>query len=447
MQDAHPSCQLDGPRASDLRRKSPHSDGTRCHTPTLEIEQASDYSDPRDYLVHGSAHEIEHTASRRSGPRRWLRAVVWLIAAGLHPRAGATTQRLAADLATRMNYDTGHALYDLDGTARRLGVDRSTVKRHARYLRELGALVWVSHGTQHNSRRPRGLKGYAGTATVYAATIPAVYDHAMGHRIVGTGYGARIVVDQRGQIPAQGRQEQAEPVDNLGAGEGRAPLSLTWVEEGNQVQVVGGDNYTSRKRATSRKPSTLKTSSKTGRRSPAQVARDIRIARQVRPRVNWTQPEGLRRLAFALRPLIDQGHDADSIATELHSFGLTWRPAAPAAFIRCELARRARNEERSAYASAGHLAQPMTPAQWQAYHHQQALAAAEQAAARFVQTGRTDDERRAARADARQDFGIVADHIADHGLDDAIDLYGCDLVTRADRLMQSGGYRMGGIHA
>lgn len=74
-------------------------------------------------------------------------------------------------------------------------------------------------------------------------------------------------------------------------------------------------------------------------RRPWQVARDITIARQVRPLVGWTQREGLRRLAFALRPLIDRGLEAHDIAGELHGLALDWLPARPAAYITTALAR------------------------------------------------------------------------------------------------------------
>lgn len=284
-------------------------------------------------LIRGSAQDIQQTASRRSGPRRWLRAVEWLLAAGLHPRANTTTLRLARDLAARMDYDSGHVRYCLDATATRLGVNRSTVKRHAGYLRELGALAWVEHGSRTNIRRLMGLKGYAGTATVYAAVIPPAYDHAMGHCLIGSGYEARIVIDHRDTTAPS-------PAD-----EACAPPSLTVVKEDSQVQVVGGYKDTSRQRAsrpTTRLPQP-RTSSKQGstRRVPRQVARDIQIARQVRPRVNWTQSEGLRRLAFALRPLIDEGLTVEDIVVELHSWMLLWRPNRPAAHIQARLARRA----------------------------------------------------------------------------------------------------------
>lgn len=74
-------------------------------------------------------------------------------------------------------------------------------------------------------------------------------------------------------------------------------------------------------------------------RSPLQVARDIAVARQVRPLVGWIQREGLRRLAYALRPLIDRGLDARAIAAELCGLAAGWRPVRPAAWITAALGR------------------------------------------------------------------------------------------------------------
>ncbi|MFB7867407.1 cell wall protein [Streptomyces sp. NPDC056069] len=283
--------------------------------------------------MRGAEQELAHTTSRRTGPRRWLRAVRWLIDAGYHPRANRTTMAVAEDLAARMDYGTGHARYCLDETAARLKVDRSTVKRHVAMLRELGALVWVVHGTKTNVRRALGMKGYAGTATIYAAAIPPVYDHAMGHRIIGTGYEARALATP------------PKPVDNPPVENRCAPPSLCLVDEEGQVQVVGGEEDTTRKRArrtASPSPSTQNkrsSSQGTARRSPAQVAREIRDTRLVRALVNWTQTERrLRRLAFVLRPLFDRGLTAQQIADELHGMCQGWRPARPAAYIRTVLA-------------------------------------------------------------------------------------------------------------
>lgn len=190
--------------------------------------------------------ELDATASRHTGPRNWLRSVEWLIAAGLHPQANQTTLAVARDLARRMDYSTGHVRYDLEGTADRLGIHPSNVKRHVKYLRQLGSLAWAQHGTRRNVRREQGLPGYAATATVYAAVIPAVYDHALGHRIIGTGYGARIVRDYRQmpdtRTPATTEtpvdNAPSEPVDNP-AKRSSAPPSLTSATQEDQVQMVG----------------------------------------------------------------------------------------------------------------------------------------------------------------------------------------------------------------
>ncbi|WP_331622464.1 cell wall protein [Streptomyces sp.] len=350
--------------------------------------------------------------------------MVWLIAAGLHPRAGATTQRVAEDLAGRMDYDTGHVRYCLDETAARLGVNRATVKRHIKVLRELGTLAWLVHGTRTNIRRALGMPGYAGTATVYAAVIPPVYDHAMGHRLVGAGYTARIVVEHT-----------AGPVDNSPVENLDAPPSLSVVKEERKMKVEGGWNYTSRaSRPTASTSPTRKRSSSAGapRRSPAQVARDCRIAAQVRPRVNWTQSErNLRRLAFALRPLIDQGMDVHDITAELHSWLLLWRPARPAAYIRAQLAEQAAQESVAAAATA-----PMDNSEWRAWAEADAL---RQMEAALNQTPlRTDEDRGMAREYAWHDPQIVTDHITDHGVDDALDLYGSRLVSLAESLTASG---------
>ncbi|MGW6207519.1 cell wall protein [Streptomyces sp. NPDC055089] len=250
--------------------------------------------------------------------------MVWLVEAGLHRRAGVTTLAVARDLAGRMDYRLGFVLYDLEGTAARCGVSVATVKRHVRVLRELGALVWRRHGTKRNLHLPG--RRYAGTATVYAATIPAVYDAAMGHRLEGAGYEARVVgvTDAGRERAVEAVRASTRPVDNpparkRGSG-GRAPHS-----SGRHHHVPGADveekgNYTSG-------------------RSPLRVARDIAVARQVRPLVGWTQREGLRRLAYALRPLIDRGLDALAIAAELCGLAAGWRPVRPAAWITAALGR------------------------------------------------------------------------------------------------------------
>lgn len=374
---------------------------------------------------------MEHTASRRSGPRRWLRAVRWLIAAGLHGRANATTLAVAEDLAGRMDFDTGHARYCLDQIAARLGVSRATVKRHTAVLRELGALAWVVHGTRTNIRRALGLGGYAGTATVYAAVIPAVYDRAMGHTIVGSGYDARIVIDQRGQTSEPSEPVDNSPVDNPGS-ETREPPSRTWVEEESQVQMVGGFNYTPRERAsrrTARLPHQRTSSNSQGRdvharRSPQQVAREIRETQLVRALVTWTQGERIRRLAYVLRPLFDRGLNAVEIAAELGGLCLRGRPKQPATFIQARLSAQAARDAAREYDLA-HAVGPADNAAWQTHQaNQQSLAHL------FGEQERTDADRQHARLYGWDQWEEIADHY-DEDPDDALDLYGTKLCSYA----------------
>ena len=122
-----------------------------------------------------------------------------------------------------------------------------------------------------------------------------------GHTVIGTGYAARIVIDRRVQNHTQNHNATAQnhnegvvvddgapvdnpPVDNHGI-EGLEPPSLTWVEEEGKLKVDGGSNYTSPASRNGRVPtqrSSKNSGSGTGRHA-LQVAKDIRIARQVRP--------------------------------------------------------------------------------------------------------------------------------------------------------------------
>ncbi|MFJ1993038.1 hypothetical protein [Streptomyces asiaticus] len=431
MQYEHSVCQLPHPRTGDSRAKStPKVDTPR---PPAPAETA---------LVRDREQQhTTHTASRRTGPRRWLRAITWLIAAGLHPKANQTTMRVAELLAADMDYDTGHVLYRLEH--RTALIPRATIARHVGYLRELGALAWVEHGSRTNRRRLMGLTGYAATATVYAATIPPTYDHAMGHRIVGTGYDARIVIDQRGQTPASSTPGPVDnpPVENPST-EGRETPSLTVVKEVGQVQVVGGVTTTEQARPAEKiTPRRPKKHTILGRKVTAAAAQQAdRIARWVRPIVNWLQHASHDQLSWVLLDPVLDGRDKQDIVAWLSAMGRitrdghTWRPTKPHRVIAAALLAEQRKPG----------PQAMTPAEWDAYRQQRAAeqqALEDQRAAAIAE--RTDDERREAQQAGRYDLSIIADHITDYGEDDAIDLYGAYLTARADRLRTSSHYRMG----
>ena len=155
------------------------------------------------------------------------------------------------------------------------------------------------------------------------------------------------------------------------------------------------------------------------------MAHDISIARQVRPLVGWTQREGLRRLAFALRPLIDRGLESHDIAAELIGLAVDWRPARPAAYITAALTRDRRAE--AARRAGGELtADPAAHQEWQQWLSSR----------RADPPARTAGDRRHARLYAWDRWYEVAAHY-DEDPDDALDLYGTRLcaysVKRAAR--------------
>ncbi|MCX4902348.1 winged helix-turn-helix domain-containing protein [Streptomyces sp. NBC_00892] len=327
-------------------------------------------------LVVGEEQDVLYTASRRSEPRAWLRSVVWLVAAGLHPEAGPSTVVVAEDLAGRMDYRRGIVVYGLKGTARRTGLSPATVKRHVKVLRELGALVWLVYGSKRNLVLPG--EPYMATATIYGAVIPPVFDEAMGHRLTGTGYEGRVCgmteagreravaeatarSEARHQSRRRGERHRpsgrhgarvrtVRPVDNPSS-QACEPHSLGSYHRSPAVQVESGCKDTSRERASCRKaprPSfKISRNSDGSRRTAGQTKRGVGITQQVRPRVPWTQRESLRALEVALRPFTDAGWDWPMITAELHSWMLTWRPARPAAYIRARLAQQAASEHQT----------------------------------------------------------------------------------------------------
>ncbi|WP_328894180.1 hypothetical protein [Streptomyces sp. NBC_00236] len=351
--------------------------------------------------------------------------MVWLVEeAGLHPRTGEATLRIARDLAGRMDYTAGTVLYDLDGTATRCRLSRATVKRHVGYLRELGALVWVRHGSRRNLRLPG--RPYAGTATIYAATIPYAYDRAHGNRVEGQGFGARVVA-----VPVPPMRTPA--ADGPGGQVGE-PQSLAARPRKPVAEADERFKDTPRRRA---RPRPTSRPGESTPRSPLRVAADMRVAAQVRPHVPWTQSEGLRRLAYALRPLIDQGLDAHDITAELTSWWISWRPARPAAYIAAQLRDRTAvepPEDESAEAAHPHTAEPTGNPAWQAWLRQRATAT------EFHEPQRTDDDRRHARLYGWDRWAEIADHYATDP-DDALDLYGTRLCGYAVKRAAGGGAR------
>ncbi|MFJ5221043.1 hypothetical protein ACIP98_41170 [Streptomyces sp. NPDC088354] len=263
--------------------------------------------------------EISTTRSRRVDKKSFLEAARWAVESKLHPKANATTLLVADDLARRMDRQ-GHVLYRRDEMTRRLPVSRRTVDRHVAYLRELGLLAWVVHGSRTNPRK-EGQGGWSGTATIYAATAPRAWDHSRGHRIAGTGYAARLIgFTQAGREAAIARARR-----DASQRRRRDTPSCRSTHYRPKAGVSGKRNNTS--------PRTRRPATRLGDVTPAQAAHAVDVARWLRPRIWWTQGETLRRLAYAIRPWLLAGFSREEIATELASWWLTWRPRTVAAYI------------------------------------------------------------------------------------------------------------------
>ncbi|WP_331721324.1 hypothetical protein [Streptomyces sp. NBC_00212] len=271
--------------------------------------------------------ELGTTASRRTRRADFLRAAAWAITARLHPKATGTTLRVAQDLSARLNAD-GHVAYCRDAMFRRLHISRRTLERHMAVLRELGLLVWAVHGSRTNTR-PTGSGEWAGTATIYAAVVPRAWDETFGHRLSGHGYHARHVgFTVRGrELAIADARRRARPSTRR-----RDTPSCKTNHPRRTAEVEGKKNNTSRRRGRPRKSHPICVP-ETYRAEPQQAAHAMSVAAWVRPRVPWTQGEGLRRLAFALRPWVASGHSAADIAADFSVWRVTRRLASPAALI------------------------------------------------------------------------------------------------------------------
>ncbi|MFF2411827.1 hypothetical protein [Streptomyces sp. NPDC058092] len=405
--------------------------------------------------------EVNTTVSRHTGPRSWLRSVEWLIAAGLHPKANQTTLAVARDLAKRMDYSTGHVRYDLEGTADRLGIHRSNVARHVKYLRQLGSLVWAQRGTRRNVRRTQGLPGYAATATVYAAVIPAAYDHALGHRIVGDGYGARIVRDYRQMPDTRPSATPETPVDNApsepvdnSAKRSLATPSLTSATYEGQLKMVGGVTTTAtRPNKTAPIPSSKATAQTGSNKKRATILGSAitaagmqlgdKLARAVRRAVPWTRKATHDQLRWVCADMGEQQWTEDQAirfaveAGHQHAAGYAWNPDRPhrliAAALRTGSDNQLEDDVHTDLDSVHSVAWEDSTA-GRAAADRASLAALFAAAETETETEpeRTDEDRLRARLDWNA-WPDVAHHYATDP-DDALDLYGVRLCTYAVRM-------------
>ncbi|GAA2523113.1 hypothetical protein GCM10010276_87740 [Streptomyces longisporus] len=307
-----------------------------------------------DLVCDSAAQEIGTTASRRL--RRgadFLAAARFMVGAGFHPKAGRTTLQLAEVFAERMARSSdGHFPFSAEATARALGLKPRAVYNHTRYLRELGLIAYVEHGTKRNVLRTRygaawtREHGYRGTATLFAAVAPRVWDEAMGRRIEGEGYTARQVgVTDAGRELAiaeavdnqRKRQDvqQTEPVDNSGS----CTPSVVVPQPRTSGSVDGGLKDRTRKRACREKSPKHRAKGATGW-SATKAAAAMQEARFVQLHTWWTQGSCLRQLAYSLRPFFEAGWTWEEIARELARWTVPLRPRHVASYIASEIRRR-----------------------------------------------------------------------------------------------------------
>lgn len=307
-----------------------------------------------DLVCDPDAQEIGTTASRRLRRAADFRAAVqFMVGAGFHPKAGRTTLLLADVFAERMaRSSTGHFPFSAEATARALGLKRRAIYNHARYLRELGLIAYVEHGSKQNVLRARhgaawtSEHGYRGTATLFAAVTPRVWDEAMGRRIEGEGYTARqvgvtdvgrelaVAEAEDKQRERQGLQ-QTEPVDNSRS----CTPSVVIPQPRTSGPVDGGFKDRTRKRACPEKSPKHRAEGTTGW-SAAKAAFAMQEARWVQLHTWWTQGSCVRQLAYALRPFFEAGWTWKEIGRELARWTVPLRPRHVASYVASETRRR-----------------------------------------------------------------------------------------------------------
>ncbi|AWI32661.1 hypothetical protein [Streptomyces tirandamycinicus] len=340
----------------------PHA-RARCQPIPATRRQMNDADAPAETavlgfsLVRSEAEQwVSRTRSRRIRRRgEWLRAVTCMVAGGFRKGANATTILVAEDIADRMpRSKDGTVAYCLAGMVQRLRLSKRCIAMHVQILRELGLLAWAEQGSsQRNALRTRlgdafgpGV-GFKRTATIYAPVAPPAWDEAMGHRIEGEGYGARLqgvtdagreraIGDARDRHEDRARGSSQSPVDNAGS----CTPSVVVPQPRTSRSVDGGFKDRPRRRAARSQTSlTHRAKGSTGW-TPRQAAYAMAQSEFVALHTWWAQSSCRRQLAFALRPFFAAGWSGEEVARELARWSVPLRPRHVASYVRSEIRRR-----------------------------------------------------------------------------------------------------------
>ncbi|MFE7445892.1 hypothetical protein ACFU7X_36210, partial [Streptomyces chartreusis] len=226
------------------------------------------------------------------------------------------------------------------------------------YLRELGLIAYVEHGSKRNVLRTRhGANwtrehGYRGTATLFAALAPRVWDEAMGHRIRGHGYQARMVgITPAGRIlksaaALEHRREHADdqpthPVDNSRP----CTPSVRPPQPHTSGTADGEIKDRTRKRTHRQKKHRQHRAKGSTNWTAARTATAIQETQYIRLHTWWTQGTCLRQLAYALRPYFKAGWTWQETTRELTHWNVPLRPRHVASYVTSEIRRRVNTGE------------------------------------------------------------------------------------------------------
>ncbi|CAM5676810.1 putative protein OS=Streptomyces antimycoticus OX=68175 GN=SANT12839_101450 PE=4 SV=1 [Streptomyces antimycoticus] len=203
---------------------------------------------------------------------------------------------------------------------------------HARYLRELGLIAYVEHGSKTNVLRTRRERGSPETDT--AAPPPCSPPSPRACGTTRTGAASPGPATPRGSPGSPGPGPGASEPSKRPAGRRPRPRtsctpSVVVPKDHRQVQVVGSKNYTPRQRGATCPKTSRPTTTDRSPVSPTECALGITLTQRLQGEVWWLHRACPRRLAYALRPLITIGWTWQGLAAEAAHLASSRRPEGP----------------------------------------------------------------------------------------------------------------------